>query len=50
MSPGRARECGRHLGGEVEAGGGGHLVGSRAEEAGKDDVKPMDQSLLPRLD
>ena len=49
VSPGRAGDGGGHLGVDGEAGGGGHLVRAGTEQAGQDDVEPVDQRLLSRL-
>ena len=50
VSPGGARDGGGHLGVKCQTGGGGHLVRAGTKEAGQDDVEPVDQGLLSRLD
>ena len=49
VRPGRPRESGGHLGREVEAAAGGHLVRDGPEQARQEDVKPVDENLLTRL-
>ena len=48
VSPGGTWQGGGHLGVESQAGGGAHLVRAGGEEAGEDDMEPVDQGLLSR--
>ena len=49
VGPGGAGHGGGHLGVERQTGGWRHLVRAGTEEAGQDDVEPLDEALLPRL-
>ena len=48
VRPGGPWESGGHLGVESQAGGGTQSLRAGGEEAGEEDVEPVDQRLLPR--